>query len=306
MKDAITPAEVTPKQEIKTIRLLKLFFKFLITAACLWYVSTKINFKELGPVLRSSDSLLLVLSLFVFISSKIVATRRFDIYLQAIHIRLGIWQNIKLFWLGMFYNLFLPGSVSGDAYKVFLLKKTFNAPYKKTTAAVLLDRISGLLGLGILLAVYGLFVLSNKTQIFFLCGCASAAVLILYRVVRNFFPDFSKIFWSTFLWGLLVQALMVICAELIVRSTGIVSHTAPYIFIFLIAAVASVLPLTIGGGLGIREFVFWEGAKYFNLDEHIAIAVSLLFYLVTLVTSLPGIVFVFKNPIQKNTDHIQV
>jgi hypothetical protein len=56
-----------------------------------------------------------------------------------------------------------------------------------------------------------------------------------------------------------------------------------------------VLPFTIGGGLGIRELVFFEGAKYFGVDQHIAVAVSLLFYLITLAASLPGIIFVFKN-----------
>jgi hypothetical protein len=43
----------------------------------------------------------------------------------------------------MFYNLFLPVSISGDAYKVILLKKIYDAPYKKTTSAGLLDRFSG-------------------------------------------------------------------------------------------------------------------------------------------------------------------
>ncbi len=54
----------------------------------------------------------------------------------------------------MFYNLFLPGSISGDAYKVVRLTKDFNVAYKKTTAAVLLDRFSGLLALGLLLGVF--------------------------------------------------------------------------------------------------------------------------------------------------------
>jgi glycosyltransferase 2 family protein len=292
--------EVTAKSPSKTVRLLKLFLKIAVTGLCLWYVSTKINLTELEQAINSVNVSALAGVLVVFLISKIFAVRRFDIYLRAINIRLTQWENIKLFWLGMFYNLFLPGSITGDAYKVILLRKTFDTSYKKTMAAVLLDRFSGLLALGVLLAVYGLFVLENNNYIISLLIASTVAIIISYFISRRFFPDFSAIFWSTFFWGLLVQLLMVLCIEMIVRAMGIETNPAQYVFIFLIAAVAGVLPFAIGGGLGIRELVFLEGAKYIGLDQPVAVAVSLLFYLISLVASLPGIIFVFKNPLQRN------
>jgi uncharacterized membrane protein YbhN (UPF0104 family) len=69
-----------------------------------------------------------------------------------------------------------------------------------------------------------------------------------------------------------------------------------WIFIFLAAAVISVLPISLGGGLGTREVVFVEGARYFHLDQHIAIVVSLLFYLITVLGSAEGLYFVFRTP----------
>jgi hypothetical protein len=71
-----------------------------------------------------------------------------------------------------------------------------------------------------------------------------------------------------------------------------------WIFIFLVAAVVSVLPISLGGGLGTREVVFIEGAKYFNLDEHIGVVISLLFYLSNVLTSVWGLYFVFNNPLE--------
>lgn len=299
MNETETIPEVTAKSSSKTVRLLKLFLKIIISGLCLWYVSTKINLNELKQTINSASLSSLAVVLVIFLVSKIFAVKRFDIYLRAINIRLTEWENIKLFWLGMFYNLFLPGSISGDAYKVILLKRTFNSSYKKTMSTVLLDRFSGLLALGVLLAVYGLFVLENNTYIIILLIAATAVIIITYFITRKFFPYFSGIFLSTFFWGLLVQLLMVLCIEMIVRALGIETNSAQYVFIFLIAAVAGVLPFTIGGGLGIRELVFLEGAKYFGLDQHIAVAVSLLFYLITLVASLPGIIFAYKNPLQR-------
>jgi uncharacterized membrane protein YbhN (UPF0104 family) len=300
MNQSVIIPEVTAKSSSKTIGLLKLFLKILITGICIWYVSTKIDFKELRTTINSASLSSLAGVLFVFVVSKIFALRRFDFYLRSIKIRLSVWENVKLFWLGMFYNLFLPGSVTGDACKVIVLKKTFNTSYKKTTTAVLLDRFSGLLALGILLTVYGLTVLKNNKILLLLIIGSVAAIIVSYFVVKKIFPEFTSCFWTTFFWGILVQILMVLCIEMLVRALGIETNPAEYVFIFLIAAVAGVLPLTVGGGLGIRELVFLEGAKYFGLDQHIAVAVSLLFYFITVIVSLPGAIFIFKKPLQRN------
>jgi uncharacterized membrane protein YbhN (UPF0104 family) len=184
--------EVTAKSSSKTVRLLKLFFKIFVSGLCLWYVSTKINLNELRQAINSASLSALAGVLLIFLISKIFAVKRFDIYLRVINIRLTEWENIKLFWLGMFYNLFLPGSISGDAYKVILLKRTFNSSYKKTTSAVLLDRFSGLLALGVLLAVYGLSVLQNNSYIIILLIAATAAIIISYLIIRKFLPIFQE------------------------------------------------------------------------------------------------------------------
>jgi glycosyltransferase 2 family protein len=146
--------EDTPKARSKTANLLKLLLKIAVTVICLWYVSGKIDFHKAGAALKSANWVYLALALVAFVISKILSAYRLNIYFRNINIHLPEWNNMKLYWLGMFYNLFLPGSISGDAYKVILLTKKYNIPYKKTTAAVLLDRFSGLLGLGLILAVY--------------------------------------------------------------------------------------------------------------------------------------------------------
>lgn len=181
--------------------------------------------------------------------------------------------------------------------------KQFNISYRKTTTAVLLDRFSGLLGLGLILALYSFFTLDNKVYIALLVIAALASVFILYFIVRRYFTDFLPGFWPTFFLGLAVQSLMVICIYAIIYALHIQNGQTEYVFIFLIASVAGVLPLTIGGGLGIREFVFYKGAIYFGLNEHTAIIISLLFYCVTLFTSLFGAIFIFKKifPVNPST-----
>ena len=290
--------EETAVKKNKTRKWLKLLLKIVITIACIWYVSGKIDFAKAGIVLKNANWLCLFLAFISFISSKLLSAIRLNMYFRDIGIDLPPRQNIKLYWLGMFYNLFLPGSISGDAYKVILLTKKYTIPYKKTTAAVLLDRFSGLLGLGLILAIYSTVVLHKASYVIAIVSGVIAAVIAFFVIIKKWFKDFISSFLPTLLLGILVQACQVVCAYLIMAALGIPTHNAEYIFIFLISSVVSVLPLTIGG-IGIREVVFLEGSKFFGLAQETSVVISLLFYLITLVTSAIGLIYVFNDPLEE-------
>jgi uncharacterized membrane protein YbhN (UPF0104 family) len=292
--------EDTPRKESRTSKALKLLLKIAVTGICLWYVSGKIDFSKAGQALRHANLVYLFIALFAFILSKIVSAYRLNIYFRNISIHLPQQQNLKLYWLGMFYNLFLPGSISGDAYKVILLSKRYSIPYKKTTAAVLLDRFSGLLVLGLLLAIYSVWVLKNSLWIAAIVAGALLAVVALYIVIKYWLKDFIRSFLPTLLLGILVQVLQVVCAYLIMFSLGIPISQSEYIFLFLVSSVVAVLPLTIGG-LGAREIVFLEGSKYFGLIQENSVVISILFYLITLVTSAWGLLYIFRDPLNKKS-----
>src|SRR5215475_1935715 len=157
--------EAAEKKESHLSKYLKLLLKIGVTTVCFWYISKKIDFHAAKEAFLKANWLWLLLAVILLILSKLFSAFRLNIYFRNINIHLPGWQNIKLYWLGMFYNLFLPGSIGGDAYKVILLTKKYSIPYKKTAAAVLLDRFSGLLALGCILAVYSLIVLDKPLYI---------------------------------------------------------------------------------------------------------------------------------------------
>ncbi len=292
--EVATPS--APKSHIK--RIVELSAKILITFACFWYISTKIDFRDAwGAFLRAEWWLLIVAVLLYFIS-KIISGFRLNINFRNIKLSLSEWKNMKLYWLGMFYNLFLPGAISGDAYKVILLNKAYKAPLKKTSIAVLLDRISGLLGLGVLLSAYGFIVLDNSLNYILIAGSVISSV-IFYLLLQSLFKDFLPGFYSTFLLGILVQTIQVICIYFIMSSLGVSVQESEWIFIFLASSAISVLPISLGGGLGTRELVFAEGANFFHLRPELGIVISLLFYFTNLISSVWGAYFIFFNPLNK-------
>src|SRR5215203_3118295 len=286
------------KKEPKIIRFLKLLLKLVITALCFWYITTKINFGKALNALFEANWIFLFIALLFFILSKILSAFRLNIYFRNIKLQLPQWTNIKLYWLGMFYNLFLPGAISGDAYKVVLLNRRYKISYKKTSSAVLLDRFSGVLALGVILCVYGIIVLQNYKYDVLLVFAAVLAFAGFYFVIRFWFKTFLPSFFTTFFWALGVQLSQVVCVYFILISLHIPLTQHEWIFIFLMAAVVSILPISLGGGLGTREVMFAEGARFFHLDPQTGVIISLLFYLLTVIGSVWGVYYNFHDPLR--------
>jgi len=263
----------------------------------------KIDLRAASEAFLRAKWILLFLAVVLYTVSKLVSAYRLTIYFDNIRLKVPQLKNLQLYWLGMFYNLFLPGSISGDAYKVVILNRVYGSSIKKTTSAVLLDRFSGLLALGLILAAYGLFVLPNNFARFPLVTGAVAAVWIAWITIRFLFRDFLPGFWSTLLWGLVVQLSQVACIYLIMASLSIPFNQHAWVFIFLAASVISVLPISLGGGLGTRELVFVEGARYFHLNEQLGLEISLLFYFTSLLSAIWGVWYVFNDPMTGSMDH---
>lgn len=292
-------SEVLVKKEPAYKKIAKILIKVVITILCFWYISNKIDFNQTIDSLKKANWLSLFAALLLLVFSKLLSAYRLNIYFRNINLNIPAWQNIKLYWLGMFYNLFLPGAISGDAYKVVYLKRKMDAPYKKTSAAVLLDRFSGLLSVGILLAISGMMVLPGWWLDILLFSGSVLSILGLFLVVKYFMADYLPGFWPAFIWGMGVQLAQVICLYFILQSIHIETDFATWLFIFLVASVVAVLPLSLGGGLGTREFVFVTGAEYFMLNQQTGLTASLIFFFLTVVSSAGGAYFIFKDPLHE-------
>lgn len=270
--------------------------KFAISAALIYFIFSKVDVSQILEILRKTNPLYLLLAFLLFVLSKIIAGYRLNLYFHQLKIFLTQKSNLKLYLLGMFYNLFLPGGIGGDAYKGYLIKKKFDVKTKKIVAVLVLDRLSGLL----LLLIYACFLaiilqtdlLQNFKMIF--ATAAFASVVIFWYVHKRFFTDLIPVFWQSFLHSAFVQLAQLGSAYFILKSLGIEMGTVAYLFIFLISSMVSVLPLTIGG-IGSREITFYYGATFLGLDQNTSVGISMVFFLITAIVSLFGIYYHFKK-----------
>jgi len=257
--------------------------KILISAALIYFIFTKLNVSEVFETLKKANPVYLTFSLILFVISKTIAAFRLNGYFHELQVLLNQKSNLKLYLLGMFYNLFLPGGIGGDAYKGYV-------------SVLVLDRLSGLLLLFIYASGLALFLKNNEIENFkILIGLAiPLSVIVFYFLNKKFFRYVLPVFWKSVAYSALVQLSQLICVYFILKSLGIETNTIAYLVIFLISSIVSVIPLTIGG-IGSRELTFFYGAAWLGLNESTSVGVSVLFFLITAVVSLCGIMFHFKK-----------
>lgn len=276
--------------KIKLPPFVKILLKLTITVAALWYVFSRLQLQDVLETISNTKPLLLFAALVVFVLSKMLSSFRFNRYLGSIGLHITEGSNMKLYLLGMYYNLFLPGGIGGDGYKIYLLNRTYDLHTRKIFWAVMMDRLIGVVALGCMAVLIFCLIPGMGSFVWYIWVLVPLSILICFHVFRRYFPYLLPVFWITNLQSLGVQLLQLLSALLILFSLKANTDLQVYLFVFLVSSMVAVLPLTIGG-IGSREFTFMLGAQYLGLDLNQSIALSLLFYLITAFTSMWGIIF---------------
>ncbi|RYE33308.1 MAG: flippase-like domain-containing protein [Sphingobacteriaceae bacterium] len=287
-----TPEVKTPKQKLWD--LLKTLLKIGFTGFLLWLVLRKMNFQEVKRILQTANPLYLLLAVATYFASILFAASRLLSFFRSIHLHLGRKFNMRLYMLGLFYNLFLPGGIGGDGYKIWLLNKTYKKPAKKVFWAILFDRLSGLWAIGLITVALVAFIPQIEISPILIYSVFVVGTGIYYAVAHYFFKEYTHNFWSAHAKAVAVQSLQVVTILCILMALNFNGKYSPYLFTFLVSSLSAIFPFTVGG-LGAREFVFTHFSGYFHMNSNLAVVVSLLFYLTSAIVSLGGLYYVFRS-----------
>ncbi len=279
------------KQLLK--KFIQITAKLLISGAALYYVLHKTDVHSLKSLILQSNFLLMISAAGLFVVSKLISAYRLNNFFRAVEIRINERSNIRLYWLGMFYNLFLPGGIGGDGYKVYYLNRNLNAPVKKGILAIVFDRITGLLALVLLCLIFALFIKQKLVSIYVIIAIIPLTASLFYLVVYRWFSSFFNTLNKTNIQSFAVQIAQVLCAWLILAAFGHDSQIISYLFVFLVSSVVAVIPFTVGG-IGARELTFLFASDLLKLDLATSISLSLLFFFITALVSLFGIIYVVR------------
>ncbi|HEY1062047.1 MAG TPA: lysylphosphatidylglycerol synthase transmembrane domain-containing protein [Daejeonella sp.] len=276
----------------KIWNITKTLLKISITGLSLYLVSRKVEFKDLKDAFDKSNPVFLFLAFIAFVISQLISSSRLNTFFKGIGLKISETYNFKIYLLGMFYNLFLPGGIGGDGYKIFLLRKKFEIKGRRLFQAIFFDRLSGLWALGLIISALVIFIPNLGIPNWVPVLVVAAGTIAYYAVMRKFFRDYSKQFVFSHFKALMVQSMQVISVILLLYALNFEGKFSPYLFMFLVSSLVAIFPFTVGG-LGARELVFVYGAQYFQMDQHLAVIISLLFYCISALLSFSGIYFVF-------------
>lgn len=284
---------------------LKVVLQVLISACLVVFVFRQLDLSQVETLaFHPQRAALLVAAFIAFNVSKIVGALRLNMYQRHAGIHVSEGENLRLYYAGMFLNLFLPGGIGGDAYKVLVLHRSHALPLRALITTTLADRVSGILALLFILCMFmpmlALPWAASTVIVFTLASLAAVIALFVSGhqwLIKLDVPGLAGVFAL----GLAVQCLQLICMGMLLLYLGApVTHYIAYFALFLISSVAAVLPLSVGG-LGIREATFLFGVNLVHLDPTYGVLASSCFFLITAFSSMIGSLFLGHFSLQSAT-----
>ena len=283
---------MNPKTKKYIVTGLKLSISFIL----IYYVFfVKLHIFDILDNYKNANWFYIGLAVILYLISQALSVFRLDYYFRDINLDLSYLSNGRLYFLGMFYNTFVPGGIGGDAYKVYMLNKNYEISLKKISQAVFLDKIIGLFAM-VLIIVF-LIYLSNLTdypiiQYGSLIGSLIGFIAVPY-ILGKIFPVHKKTFFNSMIYSIVLQLIQVGMLYFVLEGLNIhPDNFSIYLLIFLVSGILSIISFS---GFGIREVVFMYAAHRFNFDETLATSAAFIFSIITISISFIGIIYLFKG-----------
>ena len=272
---------------------LKWILKITLIVLAFYLVFKKVSFDDIKATWTELHAIWLVPAFILYNLSQFISAFRLLQLLNSVNVPIRYFTNLALYYKAMFYGLFLPGGVSGDAYKVIYLQKKSDIGYKTLITATLLDRVNGLtmlLSIAVLLLIQKLNLLHSyiplsQTWIIVILLLGWFIYVILHR---KLFPVFNNLLLKISALSLVIQLLQLLSFFCILYGFSIEPQQwLSYGILFYTGSVLAALPLSING-LGIREWVLVTGSSLMMLDSARAFSASLVFTLISGICALIG------------------
>jgi len=309
--------------------------KILISLFMLWFLvhTSKLQFSLLLDLFQSPLLLFGTLSIYYMVVA--ISAWRWQKLNDAQQIHLSYRRTLLPTYLGIAFNNLLPGSVGGDFFRFYFLRKHLSVKRSSVMLSILFDRITGLLGIFIAVCLVSIPYLDRLSHqkltlyFIFICISFSFGVAALYfaslllpqkiglsaflnhryadnkwvKAVLSFLDAIrvyrnSKITIIKCLFAsLIVQALIAISCMLIAKMLQFPGFSImDYILAIAVTQIVNLIPIA-PGGIGVGEIAFANVLALLNPGVSGSFATIFLAYrIIGIVTYLPGIaIFVFNK-----------
>jgi uncharacterized protein (TIRG00374 family) len=304
-------------------RALVSLAKLLVSAGLIGFLLSRLSLEEITAAMDEPRWGWLLAALGVYGVSALGGALQWSWILRAAGIAAPGRELRRLYFIGLFFNNFLPANIGGDAWKIVDLGRQEGRPLA-VFGATLLDRLLGLAGLTLLavLVLVGasaaavplpgavlvlpavllflaavLAALLSRRLGAWLPGLAEAVGLRgpaghLRRLAEELGRYRQRVRWLNLLLGFstAVQLLRIATHLLVARGLGFeldLVQSVQLVVLIPLLALSLTLPVTING-IGLRESVSAGLLVWAGLAAPQAVAMEVAAYLVQVVFSLQG------------------
>lgn len=275
--------------------------RLTVTALLIWLVSKRVDLHEIAAIFGTTNLLWLGIAIIIYGVSLMVSSHRSAIYLRSIGIDLGAWQALGLYMKGTVYNVLLPGGIGGDGYKILVLRTQDGPSVKQIFQAFFFERLSGLWAICTLLCLLNTTLVTPIIPPVWFWLAIALGTVGYYIIMGKFFSDYSKFFLRTHLISLGIQCLVSVAVICILESQPVKVLYGPYLLSFHGSTIFSILNIGLSG-LGVREFAMGYAAQILQNDTALSVFVASAFWLVSTITAIPGLGFLFLGNRAKPTE----
>jgi glycosyltransferase 2 family protein len=320
-------------------RALRVSLTLLVTGLCTAYVLWKIDIGRTIDVIAGADPVYFALALAIMVVTILPMAWRWKLLLRAKGVHEEIPWLTRAYFVSYAAGQVLPTSVGGDAVRIFETARRHPGHGNTAAATVLLERAIGgaatllLAAIGFLLAVghydvgaylwieaffvvatvvFGFLLFSKRARPLLRLGRPLLAFVRLDRLVSQVYHamhsyrDHVGVLFVVFLVTLGVQAVRVLAIWLSGEAVGIDLSPRPYYVMGPLLFLVMLVPFTLNG-LAVRESFFVSFLGNLGVDPDEAFAAGFLFFLVTVIMSVPGAVILawegMRRPQPASADH---
>jgi len=209
----------------------------------------------------------------------------------------------KLYFIGAFFNNFMPTSIGGDVYKVYRLGKKIDDPIT-SFSSVFTERFTGILmlvfigllsmsktiGWGVLILlvwmVAGFYIGMNILRIL------SKKIKFLKKLYDSLmtYKDYPKVLFFAMFTSLIIQFLSIMTQYITFMSVGIQLPIFYCLMVFPIITLAGFFIPSING-IGVQDALYVSMFSFVGVSASTAVSVSIIYHMIRMSVSLIGGIF---------------
>src|SRR5258708_210604 len=127
--------------------------KAVVSIGILVYIFTKVvDIRHFWTNLKEANLLFFAAAVIAYLLVQTLSAYRWHLLLRPQNIDISFPKTLGFYFLGMYFNFFLPSSIGGDVFRIYYLNKEIGR-LSASTASVFIDRDVGMGGLMIMATV---------------------------------------------------------------------------------------------------------------------------------------------------------